>query len=173
MEKQSCCFIGHRDIEDAEAVFLSTKRVVEELIEQGVRVFNFGGRSDFNDICYKIVLELEKEYPYIKRVKYNVTTEYVFYKEDKEKIIKMRCPNLSYYDESKISERVKKAGRASYVERNQDMINDSDFCVFFYNEGYKPLKNPYHQSNGKSGTAVAFEYAKRKKKDIINIAKIM
>ena len=57
------------------------------------------------------------------------------------------------------------AGRASYVERNQAMINDSDFCVFFYNKNYVPT------TKTNSGTKIAYEYAIKKKKNVINLFK--
>ena len=55
------------------------------------------------------------------------------------------------------------AGRASYVERNQAMINDSDFCIFYYNKNYVP------STKTNSGTKLAYEYAVRRKKKIINL----
>ena len=66
------------------------------------------------------------------------------------------------------------AGRASYVERNQAMINDSDICVFYYDENYKPQERKYSKHcvftyQPKSGTALAYKYAQQKKKEIINI----
>ena len=66
------------------------------------------------------------------------------------------------------------AGKAGFVERNQAMINDSDLCIFFYNESYKPEKRKSSKHSlsfyqPKSGTALAFNYAKQKKKKIINI----
>ena len=57
------------------------------------------------------------------------------------------------------------AGRASYVERNQAMINDSDYCVFYYDKNYFPL------TRTKSGTKLAYEYAVRKNKKVINLFK--
>ena len=66
------------------------------------------------------------------------------------------------------------SGKASYVERNQAMIDNSDYCIFYYNENYKP--QPRKQSKRdityyqpKSGTGLAYNYAKQKKKEIINI----
>ena len=66
------------------------------------------------------------------------------------------------------------SGKASYAERNQAMIDNSDYCIFYYNENYKP--QPRKQSKRdityyqpKSGTAFAYKYAKQKKKEIINI----
>ena len=57
------------------------------------------------------------------------------------------------------------SGKASYVERNQAMINDSDYCVFYYDPNYKiQAKESY-----KSGTAIAYAYARKKGKFIINV----
>ena len=35
------------------------------------------------------------------------------------------------------------SGRASYVERNQSMILDSEYCVFYYDENYQPPSRKY------------------------------
>ena len=69
-----------------------------------------------------------------------------------------------------MSDRVFRAGKASYVERNREMIGDSDICVFFYIEEYKPEPNPHRKTSGKSGTKPAYDYAVGKKKPIINVA---
>ena len=66
------------------------------------------------------------------------------------------------------------SGRASYVERNQAMINDSDFFVFYFDETYKPPRRKYGKHyltdyQPKSGTAVAYAYALQKKKQIYNL----
>ena len=53
------------------------------------------------------------------------------------------------------------AGRAAYVERNCEMIDNSDFCVFYYDGKYTAAKR-------KSGTKIAYDYAVKKKKQIIN-----
>lgn len=59
------------------------------------------------------------------------------------------------------------SGRGSYVERNQAMIDDSDICVFYYDENYLPLRrknSPRDISDyqPKSGTRIAYEYAIKK-----------
>ena len=79
--------------------------------------------------------------------------------------------NLRDYERGKMSDRVYSAGKASYVERSEEMIDDSTYCVFFYREGYKPEPNNPRQSSKISGTKLAYEHAERKKKVIINIAK--
>ena len=66
------------------------------------------------------------------------------------------------------------SGKASYVERNQAMIDNSDYCIFYYNENYKPKprkqsKRDINYYQPKSGTFLAYKYAQKKKKEIINI----
>ena len=60
------------------------------------------------------------------------------------------------------------AGKASYVERNQDMINASDYCVFYYDPQYQPPRRKYSKRSvgdyqPKSGTELAFDYANQRK----------
>ncbi len=91
MENQSCCFIGHRKVQDKELVFFSVKRLIEMLIsEKGVRVFRFGSKSEFDDICHLVVTELQSVYPDIVRVNYNRKSEYVVKKDEKAKLEESR-----------------------------------------------------------------------------------
>ena len=49
------------------------------------------------------------------------------------------------------------AGKASYIERNQAMIDNSDYCIFYFDEDYSPQRT-------RSGTKIAYDYALRKAK---------
>lgn len=60
------------------------------------------------------------------------------------------------YEEIKRSDRVDSAGRASYIERNQMMVDDSDFFVFYFNE----------EIAYKSGTKRIVQYANLKDKNV-------
>ena len=57
------------------------------------------------------------------------------------------------------------------------MIDDSDFCVFYYDENYTLETRYFKRSLGcflnKSGTKLAYNYAEQKKKILINIYKII
>ena len=80
------------------------------------------------------------------------------------------------YKDTLLPQKVEKAGKASYVERNQEMINASDVCVFYYNAEYKPQKRKQTKPvlstyQPKSGTRLAYLYAVKKKKQIINLCK--
>ncbi len=180
METSACCFIGHRKVQDKELVFLAVKKTVERLIiENGVRTFHFGSKSEFDDLCHLAVTELQSKYPDIVRVNYNRKSEYVVKPNEKADLqeswsrLLKKDIRLKDFEKSKMSDRLINAGKASYVERNEDMINDSEYCIFYYKEEYTPEPNPYYKSSGKSGTKLAYDYAVRKKKNIINIAGII
>ncbi len=63
------------------------------------------------------------------------------------------------YEEVKKSDRVNSAGCASYVERNQLIIDDSNIVVLYLIEN----------KNKQSGAKIASEYAQKKRKEIFNI----
>lgn len=180
---KSCCFIGHREINITEELKISLQNLIEDLIEShNVRVFLFGSRSEFNNLCHSIVTELKEKYPNIKRVGYSCKHESCVLERDREELEKVykKVVNKDVHMlgfEEEIEHKTKyTAGKASYIERNYAMIDDSDFCVFYFIEDYNPPIRQYSKRGigsyqPKSGTRLAFQYAKRKKKTIINVIK--
>lgn len=69
---------------------------------------------------------------------YTCRSEYAVKKEEKEereriaREVTKRDIKYKDYDGAMMSDRLWLAGKASYVERNQDVINASDYCVFYY-----------------------------------------
>ena len=66
------------------------------------------------------------------------------------------------------------AGKAVYVKRNCHMIDKSSVCVVFYDENYLPARRKQSRRDlfdyqPASGTGIAYQYAVKKKKKIINI----
>lgn len=182
MEKhKTCSFFGHRYTNLNEEQIEKLKNIIEDLIvNKNVQCFLFGSRSDFDYICHKIVSELKEKYPNIQRKCYTCRSETCVLEGEKEhweevysRLRKEKVTLLGV--EGEIEHKTKyTSGRANYVERNQAMINDSDYCVFYYDENYQPQSKKYskrsigyYQPN--SGTALAYKYAKQKKKEIINI----
>lgn len=160
------CFIGHRKVEETERVKSLIKEVVEVLIQKGATIFLFGSKSAFNDLSLEVVTKLKKKYNYIKRV--YVRAEYQYIDKSYEQYL------LTYFDETYFPSKIMKAGKSSYVERNYEMIDNSTYCIFYYNENYVPTKRPLKNEklilpSRNSGTKIAYEYAKRKKKEIINL----
>ena len=167
LKSYSCCFFGHRKINETPELIKKLRREIEVLIiEKMVSIFYFGSKSQFNDLCHTVVTDLKEKYPHIKRVYVRSTFQHIpdWYENSL----------LEHYEDTYFPEHMENAGRASYVERNQEMINKSDFCVVYYNENYSPPKRKNSRRDltdyqPKSGTKVAYDYAVKKEKEIINI----
>lgn len=167
MEMKACCFIGHRKVIEPEKIKERLKIIVTELLHQDYSVFYFGSKSCFDDIALEVVTELKQEYPLIKRV--YVRSMY----SEVDELYKNYL--LESYEDTYMPDGIENAGRASYVKRNQSMINVSDCCVFYYLENYSPeqrkqSKRDLFAYQPKRGTKVAYDYAIKKKKLIINVA---
>ena len=155
MERNTCCFIGHRKIYEDEVLISDLYETVEKLIvEEKVDTFLFGSKSRFNTICLEVVTKIKEKYPHIKRV--YVRAEYQYINEDYKKFL------LENYEDTYYPEKICGAGSAVYVERNYEMINNSHFCVIYYNKYIAPKSR-------KSGTKIAFEYATKLGRQIINV----
>lgn len=150
--ESTCCFIGHKHLTITPILRETIKNEVIDLItKKGVIRFLFGSKSYFNTLCYSIVSELQKSFPHIRRI--YVRADYVEIEGHYESYLLSRYEE-TYYPKSAIG-----STRLAYVKRNQDMIDNSLYCVFYYDSSYTLGK----------GTKVAFEYAKKKKRNIINI----
>lgn len=163
---KSCCFIGHRKILKTQNLIFNLKYFIEDLIlNKNVDVFYFGSVSEFNKLCYNIVSDLKLKYTNIKRV--YIRAEYQYINDFYYKYL------LESYEDSFFPDKVSKAGRCSYVKRNEIMIEKSEYCIFYYNENYLPEQKRYSKKNRflyqpNSGTKLAYDYALRKKKNCYN-----
>lgn len=164
--EQSVCFIGHRSIKETPELREQLRRYIATQIESGKTEFLFGDHSAFNDLCYAVVTELKKQYPTIRRIYFRA----VYPDADAYTLgFFMRG-----YEESICPEGIDRAGRAAYIERNYAMIRESEVCVFYFDESYLPSRLNGKKSrltDGKlqSGTALAYRYAIRQKKKVINL----
>lgn len=144
MREKSCCFIGHRTIDKTEDLVGRLKTEIKTLIRFGVTKFLFGSKSDFNFLCHEVITELKKDYPNIIRVAYDTRSEKSVYESEREKNEKIFKSVLNKdikilgYEEIHSPEKLLSSGKASYIERNEIMIDNSDYCVFYYDKDYKP-----------------------------------
>lgn len=163
--EETITFIGHRTIAYSKELEDTLKECVLSFIHQGAKTFLFGSKSEFDTLALKVVTQLKKEYPYIKRV--YVRAEYPNLSGLYEKII------MKNYDQTIYPSCVAESGRLCYIERNKYMIDHSDLCIFYYKEDYelpkKQVGNKYYTR--RSGTAMMVEYAKANKKKYIIINK--
>ena len=163
---KACCFFGHRKInETPELIERITKEIEFLITENEVSVFYFGSKSQFDDLCHKVTTELKEKYPHIKRI--YVRSAFQHIPDWYEKSL------LENNEGTYFPEHMENAGRASYVERNQELINQSKYCIVYYDENYLPPRRKNSRRDlfdyqPKSGTAVAYDYAIRKGSEIIN-----
>ena len=144
MENKICSFFGHADIEITEELYAITAAEIKKTVEDGFRVFYFGGYGAFDKLCYEIVTEIKKNNPnpHINRIycvsmeKYLRKRVRYFNPEDYEKIIYLTPAFDGWYK--------------SIYFRNCAMIDKSDKIIFYAEE----RKN--------SGAYKAYRYAKRK-----------
>lgn len=164
---QTVCFVGHRKINITDRLISELNNAIENLItDEKADTFLFGSRSEFNDLCYSVVTKLKERYPNIRRI--YVRGEYPYIDED------YRNGLLRHYEDTYYPEKLINAGSSVYVERNRVMIDESDFCIVYYDENYLPPRRKYSKRNvldyqPNSGTKLAYDYAVRKKKHIINL----
>jgi len=155
MKTNTCCFFGHRTIKETEELKNKLRDAVEKLIvEENVDTFLFGSKSRFDSLCLEIVTKLKEKYPHIKRI--YVRAEYPYINEDYKNYL------LEMYEDTYFPEHIEHSGSAVYVERNCEMIDNSELCIVYYDEENAPTTR-------KSGTKTALDYAIKKGKEIINV----
>lgn len=166
-KSKTCCFIGHRKINETDRLKSYLYSIIEDLIvNKGICSFLFGSRSEFDSLCLWTVTQLKEKYPHILRI--YVRAEYPYIDED------YRSYLLNSYDDTYYPEHIKNSGKAAYIERNYELINNSDYCICYYNKNYLPPKRrsrlhnlPDHQP--KSGTEIAYLHAIERCGNVINL----
>lgn len=171
-----CSFFGHRKIVETEELIQRIRNTVVNLIEKhNVKVFLFGSRSDFDALCHLIVSELKDQYPEIERRAYTCRSETCILEKEREywegiySYFKKKEVHLLGVEQEVEHKTKYTSGKAQYVERNQAMIDDSDFCVFYYNPFYQPPRRKYSKRSvgdyqPKSGTQLALDYAYQRRR---------
>lgn len=165
--EKACCFFGHRKINKTEELKRELYKTISDLIEkEKVDSFLFGSKSEFDALCLKVVTELKEIYTHIKRI--YVRSAFPDISDSYEKYL------LESYDETCFPEKIRNAGKAAYAERNQKMIDNSKFCIVYYNKDYIPPKRKsgkgeFTDYQPNSGTAIAYKYAVKKERLIKNL----
>ena len=164
---KACCFFGHRKINETPELTERLESVIESLIkEKAVNIFYFGSKSEFDSLCLKVVTDLKEKYPHIKRI--YVRAEFPYIDDSYKKYL------LESYEDTYYPEKMINAGRAAYVERNYEMIDNSSYCICYYDENYAPPRRKNSRRDlfdyqPKSGTRMAFDYANKRNLVIYNV----
>ncbi len=150
VEKTCSCF-GHFNVEITDDLIARTSKEIDRAIEDGVRIFLFGGRSGFDDLCYDLVTEKKNANPqlHIRRV-------FCFALDRQLR----KPPGWFIQKEYEALECPAKAFDYWYTSiyyRNLAMIDRSDLILFWVEE----RKN--------SGAYKTYRYAVKKHKRIVNL----
>ena len=163
---KACCFFGHRKINETPELTERLESVIESLIkEKAVNIFYFGSKSEFDSLCLKVVTDLKEKYPHIKRI--YVRAEFPYIDDSYKKYL------LESYEDTYYPEKMIDAGKAAYVERNYEMIDNSSYCICYYDENYAPPKRRNSRRDltdyqPKSGTKLAYDYAVSRRLTVYN-----
>lgn len=136
---KTCCFFGHRTVNNRVDLQEKVSQQVEELIKNGFSIFLFGGFGEFDELCYSVVSQKQKIYSNIKRV-YCVSDERHLNPRKRPKYLQEDCYEEFIYYAPSFDYWYK---RIYY--RNCEMIDRSDYIIFYAENrkdsgAYKTLK---------------------------------
>ena len=124
LKTHTCCFFGHRKIEETAELKNKLYDIIEELIlNKNIDTFLFGSKSQFDNLCLNVVTTLKEKYPHIKRI--YVRAEFPYIDESYKKYL------LQKYDDTYFPENIISAGKSVYIERNYEMINSRIFYQYY------------------------------------------
>ena len=148
MQNKSCCFFGHREINETDELRERVTAVIERLIkEDNVDTFLFGSKSRFDSLSLELVTELKQKYPHIC---YSVALAYMPGKGQKYELYSQT--------ETFLPEGIENVPRRFAISyRNKWMVKESDIVVCYITHLW-------------GGAAQFAEYAQRQGKEVINLA---
>lgn len=155
MKEKTCCFTGHRQIygKDIEKVKENLKKTIVNSINQGYIYYGAGGALGFDTIAALTVLELKKDYPYIKLILVlpclNQTKGWSKKDIAVYEYIKANCDKCVYGS--------KEYTKGCMLKRNRHLVDNSSLCICYLTK-----------STG--GTAYTVRYARQKNLKVINLA---
>ena len=136
-------FCGHSNIYGDNGLEKRLVAVVEQLIGEGANLFLLGGYGSFDSVAAGAVKEAKQQHPEIH------STLVLPYLD--------RTFNEDLYDYSTYPPLEEVPRRYAISRRNEWMVDQADVVIAYVDHGW-------------GGAAKTIEYAKRKKKRIINIA---
>lgn len=150
-EKVCSCF-GHFTVEITDELKARSSKEIDKAIDRGIRIFLFGGRSDFDDLVYDIVSEIRLQNSHL-----NLKRIFCFPLEKQLR----KPPNWflqKEYDGYSCPTKDFDWWYTSIYYRNCAMIDQSDLVLF------------YAEERENSGAYKAYKYAVKIHKDLVNFA---
>lgn len=153
MDNKTCSVFGHSNIKVTDKLKRELYLLFENLVlKENVSIFFFGGFSDFDEICYCVISKLKLKYNHIKRVFVCDDYKYIFRPQKRPYWL-----DAERYEELTYFEMQYNGFYKRIYFRNCEIINNSDYVVFYVNH------------TNQSGAYKAMQYALKNKKKIFNI----
>lgn len=157
MKIKNCCFTGHRNLENRNALKPRLADTLISLVEnRGVTDFYAGGAMGFDMMCEGAVLWLKEKYPFIR-------LHLILPCPPEIQISKWNGENKARYNEI-----LRKADSVTVLSdfyyngcmrvRNEKLVEKADICLCYFNF-----------SSPTSGTAQTVRLAEKKGIEIINL----
>ena len=135
-------FCGHSEIYYSEDVEKKMYGVIEKLIKNGANEFLLGGYGNFDNLAAKVVKNLKEKYPHINSI---LVIPYL-----------NRNYGLELYDSSIYTPLEDVPPRFAILRRNEWMVQNSEVVVAYVKYSW-------------GGATKTLAYAKRRKKQVINL----
>lgn len=137
-------FCGHGKEEYGEAISKRLYEIIEELIKSGADEFLLGGYGNFDMLAAHTVKDLQQVYPHVKST---LVVPYINRSYDKE-----------LYDGSVYPPIENVPKKYAIVKRNEWSVNQADVVVAYIKYDW-------------GGASKTYEYARKKKKSVVNLYK--
>ncbi len=145
-------FNGHKDTIMSDELRQEATMVIEDAIKEGADTFYCGGYGNFDSACARIIQDLHLKYPHIKS--YLVTP---YMNSVRQKTLKF-IEKQHIYDGFIYPELENVPLKFAISKRNEWMVEQADVVIAYVDHDW-------------GGAWTTLQYAKRKKKRIINLAK--
>lgn len=156
MKSKVCCFTGHRNISkyNLEKLKIKLEKTIEELVKNGVTIFESGGALGFDTIASLSVLKVRKKYPEVKLILVlPCKSQTIKWKESEKQMyedIKSQADKYIYISENYYD--------GCMLKRNRYMVDKADHVITAW-DGRKV-----------GGTYATVNYAKQLNRKIINLS---
>ena len=146
-------FFGHSTIHNSDSLTYQLKKAIIDAIKTDDNVtFYCGGYGDFDDLCARVCRSIKETHPHCEIV---LVTPYIT--ESQQRKMK-ELLERGIYDSTLYPPLEKVPYRFAISRRNERMADQADLIIAYVERTY-------------GGANKSLEYARRKKKRIINLTK--
>ena len=146
-------FLGHKNIVEQNALYEKVQEaILQNILADDKIYFYCGGYGDFDNICASVCHSIKNK---VKNCEIIFITPYLT--EAKQRKIKA-VDNLKIYDSTIYPPIENTPPRYAIIKRNEWMIDQADIIIAYVNHEF-------------GGAFTALQYATKRKKTILNLAK--